>query len=202
MLKPMYVRSLLQLNMQGMSLDHIAHALPIPQATSQNPMHTPVSQAAVYPRPVGYYRPCTACTNYIQACMWPMLLVPAYTSRGGHLIVPVQTLILLHMHLPQAKACKSFQIHLLAAQYVQKCMQYCDLFGRCDVTPGTSHIKKWEAQNGNMGSPDYTSGHPIHFPHLSWSFPLNVGTPAKSAPHRTHYVLETVRPYGSGKRVD
>ncbi|KAJ7865837.1 hypothetical protein B0H13DRAFT_2281513 [Mycena leptocephala] len=29
----------------------------------------------------------------------------------------------------QAKACKGFQIHLFAAQYMQKCMQYCYLFG-------------------------------------------------------------------------
>ncbi|KAJ6536123.1 hypothetical protein B0H19DRAFT_1079645 [Mycena capillaripes] len=54
----------------------------------------------------------------------------------------------------KAKACKGFLISLLAAQYVQKCMQYYHLFGICDVTPRDVPHQMWEAQIRNMGSPD------------------------------------------------
>ncbi|KAJ7810977.1 hypothetical protein B0H14DRAFT_2606858 [Mycena olivaceomarginata] len=53
-----------------------------------------------------------------------------------------------------AKACKGFQIHPFAAQYMQKCTQYCNFFGPCDVTPWEIPHQKWEAQMDNMGSPD------------------------------------------------
>ena len=58
-------------------------------------------------------------------------------------------------HPPHVKPGEGFKNHLLAAQYMQECMQYRGLFGTCDVTPWEGPHQEWEAKIGNMGSPDF-----------------------------------------------
>jgi hypothetical protein len=78
--------------------------------------------------------------------------------------------------------------HLFA---VQKCIQYCNLFGPCDVTPWNPH-QKWEAPIGDMGKP-------THLPQLPQSFPLYVGTPTKFAPIGPIMYWNQLDPKGLGK---
>ncbi|KAJ7799454.1 hypothetical protein B0H14DRAFT_2617034 [Mycena olivaceomarginata] len=106
----------------------------------------PIRTAGWYPRMIVRIKLCASlyCTLIPKQDIRPGL-GPPFVLRDG---AQTQTIC------KAAKACKGFQIHPFAAQYMQKCTQYCNFFGPCDVTPWEIPHQKWEAQMDNMGSPD------------------------------------------------
>ncbi|KAJ7840686.1 hypothetical protein B0H14DRAFT_2587276 [Mycena olivaceomarginata] len=118
----------------------------IPKQDIRPGLGPPIRTAGWYPRMIVRIKLCASlyCTLIPKQDIRPGL-GPPFVLRDG---AQTQTIC------KAAKACKGFQIHPFAAQYMQKCTQYCNFFGPCDVTPWEIPHQKWEAQMDNMGSPD------------------------------------------------
>jgi hypothetical protein len=195
----LYTNSFLQPSTQDMSLDHVAHALPTPHVTTKNPMHTPVPQAASPSMPCGLLQTMHS-LHRLHASLYMANAASASIYKQGREFngAGINDDIIWHDTFYMLRHARTFRFTYLQPSTCKNACSITICLAPVMWPPGKSHIKSGKPKLAIWEAQIYTPGHP----QLPWSFPPYVGTPAKSVPHRTHYVLETVRPYGSGKRVD